>query len=82
MPVDECSGINQCREVGQRPQDIRCARPSSNHPGGVLAAFCDGHCQFLSEKIDYSVYQHLMAPDDKGAGLPGRFDPSTIEVGQ
>jgi hypothetical protein len=32
---DECSGINECKDVGQRPQDIRYARPSSNHPGGV-----------------------------------------------
>jgi prepilin-type processing-associated H-X9-DG protein len=76
---DECSGINQCKDVGQRPQDIRYARPSSNHPGGVVATFCDGHVQFLSEKIDYSVYQQLMAPDDKAAGLPAGFDPSILE---
>jgi hypothetical protein len=79
---DECSGINRCKDVGQRPQDIRYARPSSNHPGGVLATFCDGHQQFISEKIDYSVYQHLMTPDDKGAGLPVGFDPARIEVQQ
>jgi type II secretory pathway pseudopilin PulG len=78
---DECSAINKCRDVGQRPQNIRYARPSSNHPGGVLATFCDGHTQFLSEQIDYSVYQHLMTPDDKGAGLPGRFDPAVLERG-
>jgi hypothetical protein len=76
---DECSGINRCKDVGQRPQDIRYARPSSNHAGGILATFCDGHTQFLSEEIDYTVYQHLMTPDDKAAGLPPGFDPATID---
>jgi prepilin-type N-terminal cleavage/methylation domain-containing protein/prepilin-type processing-associated H-X9-DG protein len=27
----------------------------SDHPGGVFAAFCDGHAQFLVETIDQSV---------------------------
>lgn len=36
---------------------------SSNHPGGVMVAFCDGHTQFLNEDCDYRVYQHLMTPD-------------------
>lgn len=76
---DECSGINQCRDVGERPQKIRYARPSSNHPGGVIASFCDGHLQFLSDTIDYTVYQQLMAPDDKAAGLPGGFNPAALD---
>jgi len=77
---DPCSGINQCKDVGQRPQDIRYARPSSNHRGGVLATFCDGHIQFISHTIDYSVYQHLMAPCDKDAGLPPGFDRKAIDA--
>ncbi len=44
------------------------ARPSSRHPGGVVATFCDGHGQFLREDIDYLVYQHLMTPHGQGAG--------------
>lgn len=43
------------------------ARPSSYHPGGVNATFCDGHTQFLSENIDYIVYCHLMTPRGKAA---------------
>jgi len=43
-------------------------RPSSRHPGGVVATFCDGHHQFLREDIDYLTYQHLMTPDGQGAG--------------
>jgi prepilin-type N-terminal cleavage/methylation domain-containing protein/prepilin-type processing-associated H-X9-DG protein len=44
------------------------SRPSSNHPGGVNASFCDGRQQFISETIDYLVYQHIMTPDSELAG--------------
>jgi prepilin-type N-terminal cleavage/methylation domain-containing protein len=36
------------------------ARPSSYHPGGVVATFADKRVTFLREDIDYSVYQQLM----------------------
>ncbi len=36
------------------------ARPASNHPGGVIAAFCDAHVTFLNESIAYPVYRQLM----------------------
>ena len=39
------------------------ARPSSNHPGGVVVAFCGGSTRFLREDIDYKVYWQLMTPD-------------------
>ena len=44
------------------------------HPGGVVVSFCDGHLFFLSEDIDYQVYQHLMTPDSAKAGVPGKLD--------
>ena len=34
--------------------------PSSNHPGGVLAVFCDGHSMFLKETIAPRVLSQLM----------------------
>lgn len=43
-------------------------RPSSRHPGGVVASFCDGHQQFLNDSIDYVVYQHIMTPASRAAG--------------
>ena len=43
-------------------KELDFARPSALHPGGVLAFFADGHGQFLSEGIDYLIYQHLMTP--------------------
>ncbi len=72
------SGINQDKEVGPRPQDIRYARPSSRHPGIVVVSFCDGSVRMLNEQIDYSVFQHLMTPDGKKAGLEGELDPNAF----
>ncbi len=39
------------------------ARPSSNHPGGVIVAFVGGNTRFLREDIDYPVYCLLMTSD-------------------
>jgi prepilin-type N-terminal cleavage/methylation domain-containing protein len=38
-------------------------RPSSNHPGGVNVAFCNGTTMFLRDDIHYRVLQQLMTPD-------------------
>ena len=73
-----CSRINACKGAGDRPGDLRYARPASNHPGGVNAVFCDGHSYFLSEQIDYQVYQHMMTPDSRKAGVSGEFDPADL----
>lgn len=59
-------GINE--DLGGTGGDLAHARPSSRHPGGVIATFCDGHTQFLRETIDHLVYKHLMTPDGKEAG--------------
>jgi prepilin-type N-terminal cleavage/methylation domain-containing protein/prepilin-type processing-associated H-X9-DG protein len=40
----------------------------SNHPGGVVVSYCDGHQSFLKTDIDPSVYMQLMAPNDRNAG--------------
>lgn len=44
-------------------------RPSSYHHGGVVMSFCDGHQQFVSDSIGYQVYQQLMTPNGRRAGL-------------
>jgi len=46
------------------------ARPSSNHIGGVNVLYCDGHVDFLSEEIDYWVYQALMTPHGRKCKMP------------
>jgi len=38
---------------------------SSNHPGGVVVSFCDGHQQFLSDNLDYEVYKQLLSPSGR-----------------
>jgi hypothetical protein len=38
---------------------------SSNHGGGAVAFFADGHYQFLRDTIDYKVYQALMTPNGR-----------------
>ncbi len=73
-----CSRINQCSDASDRPQDLKYARPSSHHPGGVVASFCDGHTIFLSDQVDYRVYQHLMIPDSSAAGVPGQFNEDDL----
>jgi prepilin-type N-terminal cleavage/methylation domain-containing protein/prepilin-type processing-associated H-X9-DG protein len=46
-------------------------RPSANHPGGVLAAFCDGHVAFIKDSIDASTYCHLLTPNTVGSNTGG-----------
>ena len=76
---ERCSGINECLDAGDRPSDLRYARPSSHHPGVVVATFCDGHVQPLDEGIDYRVYQHLMTPDSAAAGVSGKLDEGDFQ---
>lgn len=37
------------------------SQPSSNHANGVVAAFCDGHTQFLKDSLQAQVYAQLMS---------------------
>ena len=41
--------------------------PSSNHPGGVVAGFCDGHVRYLNDNIPASVYSQLMTSKSTAA---------------
>jgi prepilin-type N-terminal cleavage/methylation domain-containing protein len=56
-------------------------RPSSNHPGGVLMVFCDGHTKFIRESIDPNTYCHLLTPNTVGTlsgGTPGGLTGQAI----
>ena len=33
--------------------------PTSLHPGGVNMVFCDGHVEFVNEKIDQQVFRAI-----------------------
>jgi hypothetical protein len=54
------------------------ARPSSMHPGGVVAAFCDDHVTFINQSIDYPVYRQLMTSHGNQAFANGS-DPDNRE---
>ena len=47
--------------------DAQKARPRSNHSGGFVTTFCDEHVKFLSQEIDYTVYQLIMTPNGSQA---------------
>jgi len=46
------------------------ARPSSAHVSGVNMAFADGSSRFVTEQIDYRVYQAIMTPRGKSSDVP------------
>lgn len=46
-------------------------RPASFHAGGVVASFCDGHAQFLSEDLDPAVFALLCTPKRAVVGFEG-----------
>ncbi len=48
------------------------ARPSSAHADGVNMSFGDGGSRFISQQIDYRVYQGLMTPRGKSSDVPFR----------
>ncbi len=49
---------------------IDLARPSSLHIGGANVAMMDGTIRFLTETIDYRVFQALMTPNGKKSDVP------------
>ena len=44
---------------------------TSNHPGGVMAAFCDSHIGFLSDSLETRVYSQLMTCNRKTISATG-----------
>lgn len=46
--------------------DTTLRLPSSNHPSGVVAGFCDGHTIFLKDSIDAQVYGQLLTSNTSG----------------
>ena len=61
--------INQ--EPGAGDGSLRFARPSSQHPGGVLMMYCDGRTKFIDQRLDFRIYCFQMTPDGQNAKHPG-----------
>ena len=55
--------------------------PSSNHPGGVMAAFCDGHTKFLQESVAGGIYSQLLTSGAGGSGSQSVFPASILSEG-
>ena len=55
------------------PVFAEIARPSSNHPGLVVAVFADGSTRTLNNGIAYHVYQQLMTPQGTMSDMPSRM---------
>lgn len=73
--------LNQERGTGNG--SLRFARPSSEHPGGVLMMYCDGRTKFIDQRIDFRIYCAQMTPDGqnaKHAGSDRLLDPPYREV--
>ncbi len=54
--------------------------PSSNHPGGVVASFCDGHTQFVKDNVSAWVYAQLLSSDSKWNGS-NAYSTNSARVG-
>ena len=64
-------GWNKDAGNGNGTIDWRHARPSSNHPGGAVIAYCDGHTQWVNDTINYQVYAMLMTSAGSLCQAPG-----------
>ena len=50
--------------------------PSSKHPGGALATFCDGHVRLINDSLGPRVYAQLLTSDSKWDQTNGYYTNS------
>jgi prepilin-type N-terminal cleavage/methylation domain-containing protein/prepilin-type processing-associated H-X9-DG protein len=68
----QAPGFNQgVLASGGAPDDVH-ARPSSNHPGGAVVTYCDGHVSFIADSINYQIYALLMTSYGGQSQTPGQ----------
>lgn len=69
FPTFGVSGAPQAKTINSStstPDVLRYA-PSSNHPGGVVVAFCDGRTGFLKDSLPSRVYAQLITSNNASA---------------
>jgi len=63
FPVFGIQGTNPTRIINSGTAEASGVHPanapSSQHPGGAVVAFCDGHTQFLKDSLQRQVYGQL-----------------------
>ncbi len=67
------AGMKVINNIAQNAAPGFWSQPSSNHAGGVVAAFCDGHTKFVKDSVAVEVYSQLLSSDSTQA--------STISTG-
>lgn len=60
------------RKIGEDLGNGARVRPSSRHPGGVLATFCDTTVRWVNEKVEYQVYARMLTSYGNGTANPNR----------
>ena len=60
------------RNFGDNSAPGQINTPSSNHPGGVVVAYCDGHTGFLKDSLAPAVYAQLLSWNATAAGTWSR----------
>ncbi|MGD9719585.1 MAG: DUF1559 domain-containing protein [Pirellulales bacterium] len=70
IPSNGVGYLNRPAQPGVPLDDRYFAKPTSQHPGGFLMTFVDGHTLFVSEDVDYHLYALVMAPASKDAKEP------------
>ena len=54
------------------------ARPSSAHPGGVIASFCDGRTVFIRDTAQPIVYAQLLTSDSRWNG--SKYETNSVKM--
>ncbi len=68
---------NGTNPVPAIPPPTPASKMFSNHPGGVVASFCDGHQTFLKTDLEPVIFMQLMCPFDRGVYISGTV-PSVV----
>jgi prepilin-type processing-associated H-X9-DG protein len=67
VPLNTPPDVN-AQVVGENTANVNGAF-ASRHPGGAQFSFLDGHIEFLSDNIDFDLYQNLSTiagtPDER-----------------
>ena len=63
LALNACKGSSEVADV-TGPALFRYARPSSRHPGLVVAAFCDGSVRIINDEVSPIIYLHGVMPND------------------
>ncbi|MDR1486184.1 MAG: DUF1559 domain-containing protein [Planctomycetaceae bacterium] len=71
--------FNQCLAANFGADWYQSARPSSYHPGVVVAAFCDGHIRALRDSISEKVFFQLITGCDKKSNATNIIGDSVLD---